>query len=187
MKVNPIDKVKRFVSRRPKRRVYSTEDEFLSNYAYYNNIPDDNPMDVPIQMFDRRLWAVFLGFVVLILFVSTWMGTYWYLFPSSFILIALLFILFENYANRHKLRSLISIAVMIIMSINLALTRQNSVMNKLYIIGIFGFVYLLYATIRISSYPKMIKMRVSGREILLYPRNEHDFLILKGIADNKTV
>ncbi|MCX9012781.1 MAG: hypothetical protein OIN66_16895 [Candidatus Methanoperedens sp.] len=193
--------------------------------ADYDKVHDDNPaesMDVPIQMFDWRLWAVFLGFVVLILFVSAWMGTYWYLFPSSFILIALLFIFFhetkvtvgsgilristpilgdilipensikkieisENYANRHKLRSLVPIVVMVIMSINLTLTRQNSVMNKLYIIGIFGFVYLLYATIRISSYPKMIKMYVSGREILLYPRNEHDFLMLKGIADNKPV
>ncbi len=190
----------------------------------YNKIPDDNPiksMDVPIQMFDWRLWVVIGGFIVLILIGSKLAGTYEYAIPFSFILVALLFIFvhtkvsvsnetlristpilgdtiipknsiksietFENYGNRHKLRSLVSLVASIMISVFLSSTFQNPVMNKLYILVAFVFVYVLYFTIRISNYPEMIKMHVGGREILLYPRNEHDFLILKGIADSKLV
>lgn len=94
--------------------------------------------------------------------------------------------IFENYGNRHKLRSLVSIAVMVIISINLAFTMQNPVMNKLFILVALVFVYVLYFTVRISNYPEMIRMSAGKREILLYPRNEHDFLILKGIVPDKS-
>lgn len=188
----------------------------------YNKIPDDNTvksMDVPIQMFDWRLWAFMGFFVILILIGSKWAGTYKYVLPSLYILVALLFIffhtkvsvgsetlristpllgdivvyknsinsieIFENYANRHKMRSLVLLVLMIMLSINLAVTFQNPLMNKLYILVAFVFVYVLYATIRISSYPRIIKMHAGGKEILLYPRNEHDFLVLKDIAPVK--
>jgi len=207
-----------------KKIVYRTEDEFISAYANCSKThADDNTihkgMDVPLQMFDWRLWAVLCGLIVLILSVSAWIGTYRYLFPSSFILIALLFIffhtklsvgsetlristpilgdiivprnsiksieIFENYGNRHKLRSLVSLVVMIMLSIYFAVTMSNSAMNKLYIIAIFLFIYVFYAAIRISNSPDMIRINAGGRDILLYPRNEHDFLILKGIAPAK--
>ena len=203
-----IEPIKRLIGWCPKtKKVYSTEDEFISDYASNTSIES---MDVPIQMFDWRFWAVFLGFIVLILFVSAWVGTYRYLFPSSFILVALLFIffhtkvsvgsetlristpilddiiiprssiknieIFENYANRHRLRSLVSFILLIVLLFFLTVTMQNPVMNKLYILAIFLFVYLSYAFIRISNYPEMIKIHAGGREILLYPRNEHDFL-----------
>jgi hypothetical protein len=207
-----------------KKIVYRTEDEFISDYAYHSKThAKDNPipecMDVPLQMFDWRIWAFFGGFIVLILSVSAWMDTYNYLFPSSFILIALLFIffhtklsvgnetlristpilddiivprnsiksieIFENYGNRHKLRSLVSLAVMIMLSIYFAVAMPNSVMNKVYIIAIFLFIYVFYAAICMSNYPDMIRINAGGRDILLYPRNELDFLILKGIAPAK--
>lgn len=177
-------------------------------------------MDVPIQMFDWRLWAFMGGFVILILIGSKWTGTYKYVFPSSFILVALLFIffhtkvsvgsetlristpllgdieipknsiksieIFENYSNRHKLRGLFSFILFIALLVFLAVTTQTPVVNKLFILEIFVFVYILYAFLRISSYPKMIKMHADGREISLYPLNEHDFLILKDIAPYKS-
>jgi hypothetical protein len=140
-----------------KKIVYRTEDDFISDYAYCSKThADDNTihhgMDVPLQMFDWRIWAIFCGFIVLILSVSAWIGTYRYLFPSSFILIAMLFIffhtklsvgsvtlristpilgdivipknsiksieIFENYANKHKLRSLVPL-ILFFYSINL--------------------------------------------------------------------
>lgn len=200
--------------------VYRTEDEFISDYAYSSKThTDDNTihkgMDVPLQMFDWRIWAIFCGFIVLILSVSAWIGTYRYLFPSSFILIALLFIffytklsvgsetlrittpilgdivipknsiknieIFENYANRHTLRSLVLFMLFFILLIFNTVTTKNPIMNKMYIIAIFLFIYVFYASIHISKYPKMIKMHAGGREILLYPRNENDFLKLKDI------
>lgn len=173
-------------------------------------------MDVPLQMSNWRFWAVFWGFIVLILSVSAWIGTYRYLFPSSFILIALLFIffhtklsvgseslristpilgdivipknsiksieIFENYGNRHKLRSLVLMMLFFILLIFDAVTMKNPIMNKVYIIAIFLFIYVFYASIHISKYPKMIKMHAGGRGILLYPRNENDFLKLKDIV-----
>jgi hypothetical protein len=208
-----------------KKIVYRTEDEFISAYANCSKThADSNTIhkgkDVPLQMFDWRIWGILCGLIVLILSVSAWIGTYRYLFPSSFILIALLFILFhtklsvgsetlrintpilgdtlvprnriksieifENYGNRHKLRSLVSLAVMIMLSIYFIVTMPNSVMNKMYIIAIFLFIYVFYAAIRMSNYPDMIRINAGGRDILLYPRNEHDFLILKGIAPAKS-
>jgi hypothetical protein len=63
---------------------------------------------------------------------------------------------------------------------------KNPIMNKINIIAIFLFIYVFYAAVRISNYPDMIRINAGGRYILLYPRNEHDFLILKGIAPAKS-
>ncbi len=208
-----------------KKIIYRTEDEFISAYANSSKTQaNDNTihkgMDVPLQMFDWRIWGVLCGLIILILSVSAWIGTYRYLFPSSFILIALLFIffhtklsvgsetlrittpilgdivipknsiksieIFENYANKHKLRSLFLIMLFFILLIFNAVTMKNPIMNKLYIIAIFLFIYVFYAAICISNYPDMIRINAGGRNILLYPRNEHDFLILKGIAPAKS-
>ncbi|KAB2944900.1 MAG: hypothetical protein MPEBLZ_02942 [Candidatus Methanoperedens nitroreducens] len=201
--------------------VYRSEDEFISDYAsrskiHTNNNSINEDMDVPLQMFDWRIWAIILGFAGLIIIGSAWAGTYRYFIPVSSILIALLIVffhtklsigsetlkittpilgdtvipkssiksieIFENYGNRHKLRSLVSLVVMILLSIYFVVAMPDSVMNILFLIAIFGFAYTLYATIRISNYPDMIRMNAGGRYILLYPRNEHDFLKLKYIV-----
>jgi len=200
--------------------VYMTENLFISDYANISKThSDDNSihedMDVPLQMFDWRVWAVILGFAGLIIIGSAWTGTDRYFIPLSSILIVLLIIffntklsigsetlkiatpilgdlmipknsitsieIFENYGNRHKRNSLVSLVMMIFLSIYFAVAMPDSVMHILYLIAIFGFVYSLYATIRISNYPYMIRMNAGGRYILLYPRNEHDFLKLKNI------
>ncbi len=94
--------------------------------------------------------------------------------------------IFENYSNMHKLRSLVSFILLIVLLFFLAVTAQTPGMNKVFILEIFVFVYISYAFIRISKYPKMIKMYAGGSEILLYPRNEHDFLMLKDLAPSKS-
>jgi hypothetical protein len=40
----------------------------------------------------------------------------------------------------------------------------------------------MFDWIRISRYPEVILISSNGRNISLYPRNEHDFLMLKSIA-----
>lgn len=185
----------------------------MISFSENNSIHGD--MDVPLQMFDWRVWAVILGFAGLIIIGSAWAGTDRYFIPVSSILIVLLIIffntklsigsetlkiatpilgdimipknsitsieIFENYGNRHKRNSLVSLVMMIFLSIYFAVAMPDSVMNILFLIAIFCFAYTLYATIRISNYPYMIRMKAGGRYILLYPRNEHDFLKLKYI------
>lgn len=226
MTINVAETIRKMMSWCPQKKiVYRTEDEFISDYACSSKThADDNTihhgMDVPLQMFNWHFWAVPWGFIVLILSVSAWIGTYRYLFPSSFILIALLFIffhtklsfgsetlristpilgdivipknsiksieIFENYANKHKLRSLVLFMLFFILLIFNTVTMKNPIMNKMNIIAIFLFIYVFYASIHISKYPRMIKMHASGREILLYPRNETDFLKLKDIVPGKS-
>ncbi|MFZ3060336.1 MAG: hypothetical protein WA102_11460 [Candidatus Methanoperedens sp.] len=208
-----------------KKIVYRTEDEFISDYAcsstaHANDNTIHKGMDVPLQMFDWRIWAIFCGFIVLILSVSAWIGTYSYLFPSSFILIALLFLffhtklsvgsetlrittpilgdivipknsiksieIFENYANKHKLRSLVPLILFFILLIFNAVTMQNPIMKKMSIIAIFLFIFVFYASIHISKYPRMIRIHAGRRDIVLYPRNENDFLKLKDIVPGKS-
>lgn len=226
MTINVTEIIRKTMGWCPRKKiVYRTEDEFISDYAYSSKTHADDKtihkgMDVPLQMFDWRIWVVFGGFIVLILSVSAWIGTYRYLFPSSFILIALLFIsfhtklsvgsetlrittpilgdivipknsiksieIFENYPNKHKLRSLVPLILFFILLIFNAVTMQNPIMKKMSIIAIFLFIYVFYAIIHISKYPMMIKIYAGGREILLYPRNENDFLKLKDIIPGKS-
>ena len=96
----------------------------------------------------------------------------------------------DNYANRHRLRNSIALIVMIVLSAYRAITMtQIQVMNILYISAPFIFLYILYVAIQRSYYPKTIKMKVKMKagyvDILFYPRNEYDFLLLKNIAPEK--
>lgn len=178
-------------------------------------------MDVPLQMFDWRIWAVILGYAGSVIISSAWAGTDRYFITLSSILVALLIIffntklsigsetlkittpilgdiiipknsiksieIFENYGNRHKRNSLASLLMMILLSIYFVVSMPDSVMNIWYLIAVIGFAYSLYATIRISNYPYMIRMNAGGRYILLYPRNEHDFFKLKYIIPAKKI
>lgn len=226
MTMNVIETVRKMMGWCPQKKIdCKIDDEFVPGYVYSSKThANDNminkSMDVPLQMFDWRTWAVLCSLIVLILSVSSWIGTYEYLFPFSFILIALLFIFFhtklsvgsetlrintpilgdivilknsiksieiiENYSYKHKLRSLGSLNLLFILIIFNAFTMQNPIMKKMNIIAVFLFIFVLYSIIHISNYPYMIRMDVGGRTILLYPRNENDFLILKDIAPVKS-
>jgi len=226
MTMNVIETVRKMMGWCPQEKINcKIEDEFVPAYIYSSkthadNYPTHEGMDVPLQMFDWRTWAVLCGLIVLILSVSSWIGTYEYLFPFSFILIALLFIffhtklsvgsetlrintlilseivipknsiksieIFENYAYKHKLRILVPLIMFFVLIIFNAFTMQNPIMKKMNIIAAFLFIFVLYSSIHISNYPDMIRINVGGRYILLYPRNENDFLILKDIAPAKS-
>ncbi|MBN2487741.1 MAG: DUF1673 family protein [Methanosarcinaceae archaeon] len=93
----------------------------------------------------------------------------------------------DNYTSRHKLRNSIALIFMIVLSISNAITmKQNTVMNMLYLIAPLVFLLVLYIGFRRSHYPKTIKMKVKMKardmDILFYPRNESEFLVLKDIA-----
>lgn len=88
----------------------------------------------------------------------------------------------ENIASLHKLRNLAGLILTFMMLIFLAYTLEGPIWINLFIISTFVFVYTLYFSIRIYNNTKIIKINAGGSEILLYPRNEQEFLILKGIA-----
>jgi hypothetical protein len=224
--VNVFETIKKFMGWCPQEKIdFKIKDEFVPGYinsskTHANDNMIHKGMDVPLQMFDWRTWAVLFGLIVLILSVSSWIGTYEYLFPFSFILIALLFIFFhtklsvgsetlrintpilgdivipknsiksieiiENYAYKHKLRILVPLIMFFVLIIFNAFTMQNPIMKNMNIIAAFLFIFVLYSSIHISNYPDMIRINVEGRYILLYPRNENDFLILKDIAPDKS-
>jgi len=78
--MNVMENIRKMMGWCPQKKiVYRTEDEFISDYAYCSKTPaDDNTihkgMDVPLQMFDWRIWAIILGFTGLIVFSIAWVG-----------------------------------------------------------------------------------------------------------------
>jgi hypothetical protein len=93
----------------------------------------------------------------------------------------------DNYTNRHRLRTSIALIFMIVLSIsNAIMMTLNTGMNMLYLIAPFVFLLVLYIGVRRSYYPMIIKTKVKMKardvDIIFYPRNEHEFLLLKDIA-----
>ncbi|MBW6517091.1 MAG: hypothetical protein K0A89_01115 [ANME-2 cluster archaeon] len=169
-------------------------------------------MYIPVQMFDWRIFAVLFGSISLLVIGIQWSDMYVIL--VSLLLYALLFIFDrtkisvsgdmlmirtpilgtklipvsdidtvrsgENYAFKHRMRSLILLVLFILISLT-----DVSIMNVMYRIATLLLVYVIYGALRISRYPEVILIRSGGRNIGFYPRNEHDFLMLKSIAPEK--
>ena len=172
-------------------------------------------MDIPVQMFDWRIFAAIFSSIGLLLF-----GIYWsneYVILLSLLLFALLFVLdrteisvaremltirtpvlgekripesdiekvesFENYGHKHRIRTLISLTLLIL--IVLTGVSRISIMGVMFSISTLLLIYVIYAGIRRSYYPNIIKFSARGRDIIFYPRNEHDFLMLLSIAPEK--
>ncbi len=196
--------------------VYDHNDLLFSGNAYRTGTAtydgNDQFMDIPVQMFDWRIFAVMFGSIGLLLFGIQRSDTY--LILLSLLLYASLFVfdrtkisvdggilrirspvlgekrypkssidkieLIENYAHRHKMRSLIALTLVILISLS-----STSIMSVIFWISTLLLIYVIYGTIRISHYPEIVRISTGGRNIILYPRNEHDFLILKSIAPEK--
>ncbi|VVB95693.1 Uncharacterised protein [uncultured archaeon] len=92
-------------------------------------------------------------------------------------------VIFENPAKKYKLGPIVFTLFFISLILN-AIETQNPVMKNLYIIAIFGMAYVSYSMFRISGYPKIIKIKADEREILVYPRNDYEFFLLKDIASD---
>jgi hypothetical protein len=190
--------------------VFFSENTYRTDTAAYDR--NNQYMDIPVQMFDWRIFAVMFGSIGLLLFGIQRSDTY--LILLSLLLYALLFILDrtkisveggvlrikfpvlgekliskssidkvksgENYAKKHRTRTLIILALFFLMSLSCI-----SNISVMYVVSTLLMVYVMHSTIRISHYSESIVIRSNGWNISLYPRNEHDFLMLKSIAPEK--
>ncbi|VVB95694.1 Uncharacterised protein [uncultured archaeon] len=91
----------------------------------------------------------------------------------------------ENSAGRNKFRHLALLILASMQLIFLLFTLKGPIWTNMFIISIFSWVYFLYFSIRIYNNTKIVKINADGSDIFLYPRNEHEFLILKEFAGSK--
>ena len=212
-----FESVKKMMGWCPQERiVYDHNDVFFSENAFSTGTAtydeNDQYMDIPVQMFDWRIFAVMFGSIGLLLFGIQRSDTY--LILLSLLLYASLFILDrtkisveggmlrikfpvlgekliskssidkvksgENYANKHRTRTLIILALFFFMSLSCI-----SNISVMYVVSALLMVYVMHVNIRISHYSESIVIRSNGWNISLYPRNEHDLLMLKSIAPEK--
>jgi len=212
-----FDSVRRMMGWCPQERVVCDYgDVFFSENAYRTGTAaydgNDQYMDIPVQMFDWRIFAVMFGSIGLLLFGIQRSDIY--LILLSLLLYASLFIFDrtkisvdgemlrikfpvlgeklipkssidkvksgESYAYKHKIRSLSIFVLFLFMS----LSRISNI-SVMYLFSTLLMVYVIHILIRISHYPESILIRSNGWNISLYPRNEHDFLMLKSIAPEK--
>ena len=217
MTINIAETVRKVMGWCPHERVVCNHnDVFFSENAYRTGTAtyDEKKqyMDIPVQMFDWRIFAVMFGSIGLLLFGIQRSDIYVILL--SLLLYASLFIfdrtkisvdggmlrvkfpvlgekrypkssidkieLIENYAHRHRMRSLIALTLVILISLS-----STSIMSVIFRISTLLLIYVIYVAIRISHYPEIIRISTRGRNIILYPRNEHDLLMLKSIAPEK--
>lgn len=90
---------------------------------------------------------------------------------------------FENYGNKHRVRTLISLTLVILFS--LSGISIISIMGVLSSVPTLLLIYVIYSGTRRANYPIMIKINTKGRNMFLYPRNEHDLSMLMSIAPEK--
>lgn len=190
--------------------LFSSENAFRTGTATGGE--NDSYVNMPVQMFDWRIIAVLFGFICLLLIGIQ--RSDMYIILASLFLYASLFIfdrtkisvdggmlrirfpvlgekrypesniekieLIENYLYRHRMRSLIALTLVILISLS-----SISIMGTIFRISALLLIYVFYSTIRISRYPQIIRISTGSRNIILYPRNEHDLLMLKTIAHGK--
>ena len=217
MTINIMETVRKMMGWCPQEKiVYDSGDLFSLGNAYCTGTTacDEKHqyMDIPVQMFDWRIFAVMFSSIGLLLFGIQRSNTYVILL--SLLLYASLFIFDrtkisvdkdmlrirfpllgekryhksdidkvksgENYAHKHRVRSLIALILVILISLS-----ETSITSVMFRISTLLLIYVVYSAIRISRYPEVILISSKGRNIGLYPRNEHDFLMLKSIAPEK--
>lgn len=67
----------------------------------------------------------------------------------------------------------------------LLFTLKGPIWTNMFIISIFLWVYVLYFSIRIYNNTKIVKINADGNDIMFYPHNEYELLILKEFAESK--
>ncbi len=91
----------------------------------------------------------------------------------------------ENSAGRNKLRHSALLILTSIQLVFLLFILKGPIWTNMFIISIFLWVYFLYFSIRTYNNTKIVKINADGNDILLYPRNEYEFFILKEFAESK--
>jgi hypothetical protein len=189
---------------------FYSENAFGTGTATYDE--NNQYMYIPVQMFDWRIIAVMFSSIALLLigvqgsniyviFLSLLFYVSLFIFDRSKISIDkdMLRIRFpllgekkyhksdidkvksgENYAHKHRVQSLIALILIILISIS-----ATSIISVMFRVSTLLLIYVAYSAIRISRYPEIIIISAQGRNIILYPRNEHDLLMLESIAPEK--
>jgi len=217
MILNFAENIRKMMGWCPQKRVVCNHnDEFFSENAFSTCTAtyDENNqyMDIPVQMFDWRIFAVMFSSIALLL-IGIQRSNIYVIFLSFLLYISLfifdrtkisvdknmLRIRFpllgekryhkndidkvksgENYAHKHRVQSLIALILVILISLSGA-----QIISVMFRVSTLLLIYVVYSAIRISHYPEIIKISVQGRNIFLYPRNEHDLLMLKSIAPER--
>ena len=91
---------------------------------------------------------------------------------------------FGNYGHKHRLRTLISLTLVILFA--LAGIPGSSSMGVVFGVSTLLLIYVIYWGMRRAKYPNIIKINTKGRDMFLYPRNEHDLSMLMSIAPEKS-
>ncbi len=95
---------------------------------------------------------------------------------------------FENYGHKHRVRNrvrtLISLTLVILFA--LAGIPGSSIMRVMFGVFTLSLVYVVYSGMRRANYPNIIKINANGRDVIFYPRNEHDLSMLMSIAPEKS-
>jgi hypothetical protein len=221
MLVDIADRMKRMMGWCPQEKVvyyhkdvYFPENAICTSTAAYNE--KHQYMDIPVQMFDWRIFAIIFGSIGLLLIGIQRSDIYVILL--SLLLYASLFIFdrtkisldgemltirkpvlgekrilesdidkvesFENYGHKHRLRTLISLTLVILFA--LAGIPGSSIMRVMFGVSILSLVYVVYSGMRRANYPNIIKIFAKGRDVIFYPRNEHDLSMLMSIAPEKS-
>ncbi len=91
---------------------------------------------------------------------------------------------FGNYGHKHRIRTLISLTLVILFA--LAGIPGSSIMRVMFGVSTLLLIYVIYGGMRRANYPNIIKINTKGRDVFLYPRNEHDLSMLMSIAPEKS-
>ena len=91
---------------------------------------------------------------------------------------------FGNYGHKHRVRTLISLTLVILFA--LAGIPGSSIMRVMFGVSTLLLIYVIYGGMRRANYPNIIKINTKGRDVFLYPRNEHDLSMLMSIAPEKS-
>ena len=195
-----------------RKDVFFSHNALCSSNAAYNE--KHQYMDIPVQMFDWHIFAAGLSPIGLLLFGVYRSNEY--LILLSLLLFALLFVLdrtkvsvtqemltirtpvlgekritesdidkvesFENCGHKHRMRTLISFTLIIL----IVLTGVSRVSIMSFSISTLLLIYVIYVGIRRAYYPNIIKINTKGRDVVFYPRNEHDLSMLMSIAPEKS-
>ena len=85
---------------------------------------------------------------------------------------------------RTRVRTLISLTLFILIA--LAGIPGYSIMRVMFGVFTLSLIYVTYSGNRRANYPNIITINANGRDMVFYPRNEHDLSMLMSIAPEKS-
>jgi hypothetical protein len=94
---------------------------------------------------------------------------------------------FENYGHKHRVRNRVRTLILLTLVILFALAGipGSSIMRVMFSVSTLSLVYVVYSGMRRANYPNIIKIFAKGRDVVFYPRNEHDLSMLMSIDPEK--